>query len=210
MAKDTLNAAEVTAMLHLVADAIIVAEPLLSQADRDLGDGDHGLGMARGMNAAKEALAVGEFTTVDQPLVTMGQAMMSSMGGASGVVFGTVFRGGKVLKEQANLDSAGLAAWLQSAAEGVMKRGGAKPGDKTMIDALVPAADKASEVAGQPLGDAITAVADAAEAGKEASKAMIATMGRAKTLGERSVGFPDAGALSMTIIFGTMRDYICS
>lgn len=197
-------------MLHLVADAIIAAEPLLSQADRDLGDGDHGIGMARGMNAAKEALAAGGFSTVDEPLVATGKAMMSSMGGASGVVFGTVFRGGKELKGSNLLDSPGLAKWLQSAADGVMKRGGAKPGDKTMIDALVPAAEKAAEVQSLSLPEAVTAVADAAEAGKEASKAMIATMGRAKTLGEKSVGFPDAGALSMTIIFSTMRDYICS
>ncbi len=210
MAKESLNAEETTAMLHLVADAIIVAEPQLSQADRDLGDGDHGIGMSRGMNAAKEALSAGEFSTVDEPLVATGKAMMSSMGGASGVVFGTVFRGGKELKGSEKLDSQGLAKWLRSAADGVMKRGGAKPGDKTMIDALVPAAEKAEEVQTLSLPEAITAVAEAAEAGKEASKAMVATMGRAKTLGERSVGFPDAGALSMTIIFGTMRDYICS
>ena len=86
-----MNAAEVKSMLLQVADAIIAAEPQLSQADRDLGDGDHGIGMARGMNAAKEALAA-DFSTVDEPLVAMGKAMMESMGGASGVVFGTVFR----------------------------------------------------------------------------------------------------------------------
>ncbi len=209
MAKETLDTAQTKEMLLQVADAIIAAEPELSQADRDLGDGDHGLGMSRGMTAAKEALEAGQFSTVDEPLVATGQAMMSSMGGASGVVFGTVFRGGRALKGSESLDSAGLAAWLQSAAEGVMKRGGAKPGDKTMIDALVPAAEKAAEFAAQRLPDAISAVAEAAEAGKEASKEMVASMGRAKTLGERSVGFPDAGALSMTIIFGTMRDYVC-
>jgi len=91
-----------------------------------------------------------------------------------------------------------------------MARGGAKPGDKTMIDALYPAAEKAAEVAGSSLPEAITAVAAAATAGKEASKAMIATMGRAKTLGEQSIGHPDAGACSVVVIFDAMKEYICS
>ena len=89
-----------------------------------------------------------------------------------------------------------------------MNRGKAKLGDKTMVDALHPAADKAQEVAAQPLGDALAAVAAAAEAGKDSSKAMIATLGRAKTLGQASIGHPDAGALSVTVICAAMCDYV--
>ena len=89
-----------------------------------------------------------------------------------------------------------------------MTRGGAKPGDKTMVDALAPAADKGAEVAGLPLPEAIAAVAQAAADGREASKAMIATMGRAKTLGEQSIGHPDAGACSVAVIFQAMSDYV--
>ena len=92
--------------------------------------------------------------------------------------------------------------------EGVMKRGGAKPGDKTMIDAVAPAAAKARESVGLPLTEALKAVAAAAEAGKEASKDMIAQFGRAKTLGEACLGFPDAGACSVVIMLSTMRDYV--
>jgi len=207
--KTSLNTEEVVAMLHMVADAVIAAEPILTDADRALGDGDHGLGMQRGMNAAKEALDAETFESVDGPFTAFGKAMMSSMGGASGVVFGTVFRGGgRELKGVETFDSTALSSLLNAAAEGVMKKGGAKPGDKTMLDALVPAAEKAKEVSSQPLPDAIRAVADAAEAGKEASKDMIATMGRAKTLGERSLGKADAGAVSVTVILSTMRDYI--
>ena len=88
-----------------------------------------------------------------------------------------------------------------------MKRGGAKPGQKTMIDALDPAAMKAAEVADLPISEALAAIAEAAEAGKEASTGMMATMGRAKTLGEKSVGLPDAGAISVAVIFAAMRDY---
>ena len=78
-----------------------------------------------------------------------------------------------------------------------MKRGGAKPGDKTMIDALAPAAEEAGKVIGKPLPEALAAVAAAAEAGKDASKAMVAQFGRAKTLGDACIGFPDAGACSI-------------
>jgi len=195
-------------MMLRVADAIIEAEPMLSQADRDLGDGDHGLGMKRGMEAVKAQLEPMEPSSVEQVFVSTGTAMMTSMGGASGAIFGTVFRaGGKALAGRAVFDSEGLALLREAALEGVMKRGGAKPGDKTMIDAVAPAAAKARESITLPLPTALTAVAAAAEAGKEASKAMIAQFGRAKTLGEACLGFPDAGACSVVIMLSTMRDY---
>lgn len=211
MPKTSLTTEDVLAMMRAVADAIIAAEPILTDADRALGDGDHGLGMQRGMVAAKEAIDSGSFETPGEVMVQFGKAMMETMGGASGVVFGTVFRGGgRAIKEASAFDSAALAAMLQAAAEGVMQKGGAKPGDKTMLDALVPASEKAQEVSSQPLPEALTAVAASAEAGKDASKDMIATMGRAKTLGERSLGHPDAGAVSVTIILSTMRDFVAA
>ena len=210
MPKSSLSKDEVKAMLLQVADRIIEAEPMLSEADRNLGDGDHGLGMARGMNAVKEKLA-GDVESIEKAFSNTGMAMMSSMGGASGAIFGTLWRnGGKALAGRDSFDAQGLADLIKAGLEGVMTRGGAKPGDKTMIDALHPASVKAQEVASLPLNEAITAVAAAAEAGKEASKAMIATMGRAKTLGEQSIGHPDAGACSVVVIFDTMRDYICA
>ncbi len=200
---------QVRLMMLKVADAIIVAEPMLSQADRDLGDGDHGLGMKRGMEAVKAQLEPLDAASVEQVLVTTGTAMMTSMGGASGAIFGTVYRaGGKALAGRELLDSEGMILFLKAALEGVMKRGGAKPGDKTMIDALAPAADKAQEFIGKPLTESLPAIAAAAEAGKEASKDMIAQFGRAKTLGEACLGFPDAGALSVTIMLQTMAAFV--
>jgi phosphoenolpyruvate---glycerone phosphotransferase subunit DhaL len=200
---------QVRLMMIQVADAIIAAEAMLSQADRDLGDGDHGLGMKRGMEAVKVQLEPMEPSSVEQVFVSTGTAMMSSMGGASGALFGTVYRaGGKALAGREFLDSEGLALLLEAALEGVMKRGGAKPGDKTMIDALAPAAAKAREVVALDLPEAFKAVAAAAESGKEASKAMIAQFGRAKTLGPACLGFPDAGACSVTIMLSTMRDFV--
>ncbi|MBL9143201.1 MAG: dihydroxyacetone kinase subunit L [Verrucomicrobiaceae bacterium] len=210
MPKTALTKDEVKEMLILVADRIIENEPMLSEADRNLGDGDHGLGMKRGMEAVKEKLA-GGVDSVEKAFANTGMAMMSSMGGASGAIFGTLWRnGGKALAGREAFDGQGLADLIKAGLEGVMARGGAKPGDKTMIDALHPAMLKAQEVAALPLNDAITAVAQAASDGRDASKAMIATMGRAKTLGEGSIGFPDAGACSVAVIFDAMRDYICA
>lgn len=209
MAKETLDTEGVRQMMLAVADAIIAAEPELTDADRNLGDGDHGLGMQRGLTAAKEKLEEGGFAGVDKVISAVGMAMMTSMGGASGAIFGTMFRnGGKALKGREELDSEGLALMLEAGAEGVMTRGGAKPGDKTMIDSLVPAAEKARECSGETLADAAAAVAQAGEDGREASKALVATMGRAKTLGEKSVGHPDAGACSVAIILRTMADFV--
>lgn len=212
MPQSALTAPEVKAMLLLVAERVIAAEPQLSEADRNLGDGDHGLGMQRGLTAAREKLSAlpdDGSVTIDKLFSTVGLAMMSSMGGASGAIFGTLFRdGGKALAGKESFGAPELAAFLRAACDGVMTRGKAKPGDKTMVDALHPAAAKAAEDAAEPLLSALSSVVAAAEAGRDASKAMIAVFGRARSLGEAAIGFPDAGALSVTVILGAMRDYV--
>jgi dihydroxyacetone kinase-like protein len=211
MPKTSLNKDEVKAMLLLVTERIIAAEPMLSEADRNLGDGDHGLGMQRGMTAAKDKLNAGEPESIEKAFSSVGMAMMSSMGGASGAIFGTFFRnGGKALAGKDSFDAVALAAFLQAGVDGVKQRGGASVGDKTVVDSMEPAAKKAAEVSSASLPEAITAVSAAAEEGKEASKAMVAKFGRAKTLGEGCIGHPDAGALSVTVIIAAMKDYISS
>jgi len=207
MAKETLSINETRDMMLAVADKIIESEPILSEADRALGDGDHGVGMERGMNAVKEALEGEDFACVGKVFMGVGMAMMSSMGGASGAVFGMLFRGGgKAIKGSETLGAAEVATFLKEGTAEVMTKGGAKAGDKTMVDALLPAAEGAAGATGS-VSEALAGAAAGAEAGKEASKAMIATMGRAKTLGEKSVGLPDAGAVSVAIIAATMRDF---
>lgn len=207
MAKETLSINETRDMMLAVADKIIESEPILSEADRALGDGDHGVGMERGMNAVKEALAGEEFACVGKVFMGVGMAMMSSMGGASGAVFGMLFRGGgKSIKGSETLGAAEVATFFKEGTDEVMTKGGAKAGDKTMVDALLPCAEGAAAAQGS-VSEALAGAAAGAEAGKEASKAMIATMGRAKTLGEKSVGLPDAGAVSVAIIAATMRDF---
>ena len=209
MGKQSLSVDETVAMMRSVADKIIESEPVLTDADRALGDGDHGVGMERGMTAVKEKLDEGGFASVDKVFTAVGMAMMSSMGGASGAIFGTLFRGGgKSIGASESFDAAALASLLREGCDGVMKRGGAKPGDKTMIDALDPAAQVAGENLGTPLDEALAKVAAAGEAGRDASEGMIATMGRAKTLGESSLGKPDAGAVSVAIILRQMSDFV--
>lgn len=211
MGKKSLSIDQTRDMMLAVADKIIASEGILSDADRALGDGDHGIGMERGMGAVKEALADQTFSSVGKVFMAVGMAMMSSMGGASGAVFGTLFRsGGKALGDCETFGATEVATFFREGTDGVMARGGAKPGDKTMVDALAPAADKAAKVAEKDVDKALAAVADAAEAGKQASEGMIATMGRAKTMGKNSIGKPDAGAVSVAIIAAAMRDYAAS
>ncbi|MFN0126015.1 MAG: dihydroxyacetone kinase subunit DhaL [Verrucomicrobiales bacterium] len=214
MPQTGLTPAEVKAMLLLMAERVIAAEPILSEADRNLGDGDHGLGMQRGLTAAREkllALPDDGSVTIDKLFSTVGMAMMSSMGGASGAIFGTLFRdGGRALAGKAGFAAPELAAFLRAACDGVMTRGKANPGDKTMVDALHPAATQAEEAASLPLPEALAAAAAAAAAGRDASKDMIAVFGRARGLGEGARGFPDAGAISVTVILDAMREYVDS
>ena len=209
MGKENLDLSDTIEMVKQVALSIIDSEPLLTDADRNLGDGDHGLGMERGMKAVIEKIESSSFNQISDVFKSAGMAMMSSMGGASGALFGTLFRnGGKALDGEETLNSDGLKSFLNAANEGVKSRGGASPGDKTMIDALEPAAQEASENISLPLYELISLVSQAADRGKEESKEMIATMGRAKTLGERSLGHPDAGACSVAIILKSMSEFI--
>jgi len=209
MGKENLDLSDTIEMVKQVALSIIDSEPYLTDADRNLGDGDHGLGMERGMKAVIEKIESSSFNQISDVFKSAGMAMMSSMGGASGALFGTLFRnGGKALDGEETLNSEGLKNFLNAANDGVKLRGGASPGDKTMIDALEPAAREASENISLPLYELISLVSQAADRGKEESKDMIATMGRAKTLGERSLGHPDAGACSVAIILKSISEFI--
>ena len=154
MPKETLSPAECRDMMLAVADAIIAAEPVLTDADRALGDGDHGIGMSRGMNAVKDKLAGQEFESVEKVFTTMGMAMMSSMGGASGAVFGTLFRaGGKALTGAESFGSRELAAFFTAASEGVQTRGGAKVGNSMRAE------DGRNYVAGGAVGALLAGLA---------------------------------------------------
>jgi dihydroxyacetone kinase-like protein len=195
-------------MMAYVAQKMVESEPVLTKFDQAIGDGDHGIGMERGFKAVGELLESDyQPEDVSKLLLKIGTTMMSTMGGASGAIFGTLFRSGaKSIKGTKELDTAALATFLAGGLQGVYERGGAKPGDKTMIDALVAAAEKAEKSTGS-LTDSLPEIAKAAQQGVEATKDMIATTGKAKTLGERSLGHPDPGAMSMAFILQFMNEF---
>ncbi|WP_066454350.1 dihydroxyacetone kinase subunit DhaL [Anaerotruncus rubiinfantis] len=207
---ETLNAAAAREMLLCAADAIIRQKSLLTELDSQIGDGDHGIGMARGMKKAQEALGKldGE-SNVYQCFSDMGKAMLLSMGGASGVIFGTMFMGGtKGHEPQSNLSSEEFVALMTGSLRAIKDRGKAAVGDKTMVDAFEPAVDAMRAHANEGFAAMLAAAAAAAEQGAKSTKAYQAKFGRAKSLMERAVGHMDSGAVSTAIIFRAMSDYM--
>ncbi|WP_070964011.1 dihydroxyacetone kinase subunit DhaL [Vibrio sonorensis] len=203
-----MDALDAKNMMAYVADQMVASEPVLTKFDQTIGDGDHGIGMERGFKAVGELLNSDYHPEdVSKLLLKIGSTMMATMGGASGAIFGTLFRSGaKAIKGATVLDTATLHAFLKAGLEGVYERGGAKPGDKTMIDALVAAVETSEHLVGT-LEDNLPIIAQAALLGVEATKDMIATTGKAKTLGERSLGHPDPGAMSMAFILQFMSEF---
>lgn len=195
-------------MLVAMCDAITDNVDLLTKADQAIGDGDHGVGMARGFAAAKKAVESAEPASVGDLFKAGGAAIMATSGGASGVIFGMFLKApAKSLTEQ-TLDAAGYATWLSAAAAQIQARGKAKPGDKTMVDAIVPAAEAAEAAVPEGLVAVAEAAAAGAHEGKDSTVDMVATFGKAKALGDRAKGHPDPGALSTTILLDTAVGYI--
>ncbi|HLS15508.1 MAG TPA: dihydroxyacetone kinase subunit DhaL [Beutenbergiaceae bacterium] len=204
----TLDLTQLRQVLIGACQAIIDAREELTRADRAIGDGDHGSGMSRGFTAARDALQEAELSTAGDAFKTVGSAVLASSGGASGAVFGTMFRApGKVLQDQV-LTADGLSSALQEAAAGVRARGRAEPGQKTMLDALVPAAQAAQDAQPGGLLAVARAAADAAAAGSAATTDLVARVGKAKSLGERSLGHRDPGAISVAILLEAIAEGI--
>ncbi len=209
MAKSQLTLEETRVMFLSVAEGMEASKDLLTQADKAIGDGDHGVGMARGFEAVRQKLESQAFAGLDELFKAVGSTLMASIGGASGAIFGTYFKGGaKGLGGLQVFDSRALALFLVDGLEAVQTRGKAKPGDKTMVDAAQPAALRARELETMPLDQALTAVMQAAQQGMEKTKELVATTGKAKTLGERSLGHADPGAISTYLIFKSMSEYV--
>jgi dihydroxyacetone kinase-like protein len=206
-----LTITEATAMFIHVAQRMQESADLLTQADKAIGDGDHGIGMARGFAAVQAKLSASPPATVADLLKTTGMALLTSIGGASGVIFGTLFRGGaRNLTDATIFNAETLSRMLADGLTAVQERGKANPGDKTMVDALAPAAAKSTEMAMSTLDEALPAVAEAARLGMEETKDMVAATGKARALGPRAIGFADPGALSMYLILDFMAQYVTS
>ena len=195
-----VDAAALTAWVREFARLVHDQRDTLTQLDSAIGDADHGANLDRGMTAAVAAL---EATPSDDPaavLKTVATTLIKTVGGASGPLYGTFFlRASGALDGE---DGPALAAALRAGYDGVVARGKAERGDKTMLDALGPACDALDEAlaAGKPLGEALNAAAEAAARGRDATEPLVARKGRASYLGERSVGHVDPGAASATLL----------
>lgn len=199
----------VLAWLRRSALALHEQRDYLTGLDAAIGDGDHGINMDRGFTAVMAKLPTVAEADVGTILKTVGTTLVSTVGGASGPLYGTAFlRAGTALAGKQELQAGDVVAGLEAALEGVMARGRAQRGEKTMVDALGPAVDalKASVAADQSLSEALHAAADAAAQGMEATIPLVATKGRASYLGERSAGHQDPGATSTILLLRAVFD----
>ncbi|WP_211882054.1 dihydroxyacetone kinase subunit DhaL [Pseudarthrobacter albicanus] len=177
----------------------------LIDLDRPIGDSDHGENMDRGFRAVMDKLAESPPETPAAALKLTAMTLMSKVGGAAGPLYGTAFlRASTALGDLADVDAATLVAALRAARDGIVARGKAETGDKTMVDAWTPAVEAAAAAAGDG-GDGdvhtvLLAAAEAAEAGAVSTDPMLARKGRASYLGERSIGHRDPGAVSSALI----------
>lgn len=187
--------------------AVTAQREWLTELDSAIGDADHGANMARGMSAVSDRLVDSAPDTLDELLKTVGMTLVSSVGGASGPLYGTLFlRVGMNAGSVTELDGPAFAAALRTGLDGVVARGKAEVGDKTMLDAMVPALDAMDQTLseGGSIAEASRAAADAAGVGRDATEPLVARKGRASYLGERSAGHLDPGAASTAILFETL------
>jgi phosphoenolpyruvate---glycerone phosphotransferase subunit DhaL len=206
---DTINA-----WLAGAEERIKSESDYLTQLDAAIGDGDHGTNMRRGFDAVGKALAgQSEGTPPGRLLIVAGKTLVSTVGGASGPLWGSALRrAGRTLGEADAFDGQELAAALDAAIEGVVELGAASPGDKTMVDALTPAATALRGALDSELSleEAVQVASRAARSGAEATVPMRARKGRASYLGERSIGHQDPGATSAALILEALSQAVAS
>ena len=216
---ETIDTAAVTAWMRAFAAAVAEHRDELTALDAAIGDADHGINMDRGMQAVvakldaaapgdgdagrADAAGAGATPGVGALLKAVGMTLVSTVGGAAGPLYGTLFlRMAAAAGDAATLDVAGFAAALAAGVAGVRERGKAEPGDKTMVDALLPAVAALTDAVGGglPGGEALRAAAAGAERGMLATVPLVARKGRASYLGERSAGTQDPGATSSWLL----------
>lgn len=195
--------------LQQLAQALHENRGYLTQLDSPIGDADHGINMDRGFKAVIDKLPTVANMDIGSILKTVGTTLVSTVGGASGPLYGTAFlRAGMATAGKYELFEADYTTMLEAALEGIRARGKAQPGEKTIVDALTPALAAAREAQAQGLdiSQITRSASDAAEAGMKATIPMLATKGRASYLGERSIGHQDPGATSSWLMLKTLAD----
>ncbi len=202
-----ITTADLASVLEVFADRIHAAREELTALDSAIGDADHGINMDRGMTAVRELLPGLRDGDAGTLFKQSGMKLISTVGGASGPLYGTLFlRMGTAFADAHEVSTEQLAAALRAALEGVVQRGKAVLDDKTMVDAMTPAVEAFEAAAGSDLRAALTEAASAAAAGRDRVTPLIARKGRASYLGERSANHQDPGATSTAILFESLRD----
>jgi dihydroxyacetone kinase-like protein len=203
-----MDATTITSWMREIDASVRAERDHLVQLDAAIGDADHGINMTRGFAAVVQALGADPASPPGKLLILAGRTLVSTVGGASGPLWGSALRsGGRTLGDQPTFDGAQLVDVLAAALASVKDLGTASLGDKTMVDALEPAVDALRErlAAGDSVGTALDASAAAAESGMRATIPLQARKGRASYLGERSVGHQDPGATSTALIMRALQ-----
>ena len=197
-------------IIEKISDEIIKNEEYLTELDREIGDGDHGVNLARGFTEIKNQLNNFKDLPVSDVFTKMGMTLLTKVGGASGAIYGTAFMSaGTYLKGKTEFDNQVLGT-LNSMIEGIQRRGKAVLGEKTMLDTIIPTYNflEKSFNEGKTFKDIKNEVIEVAKNSMEATKDIIATKGRASYLGERSVGHTDPGAMSSYLMIKTVCENI--
>ena len=193
-----------------IGETITENKDFLTDLDREIGDADHGINMTRGFHAVAEKVPA-DLEDIGAALKKAGMTLLSTVGGASGPLYGTAYmEAGKVMAGKTTMTAEDFKASLEAAIAGIQKRGKAVKGEKTMLDALIPALETytAAIEGGADMAAALDEACKAANEGIEFTKTIIATKGRASYLGERSIGHQDPGATSATLTLETIRDFL--
>lgn len=189
-----------------LADRIIENRAYLSEIDGKIGDGDHGVNMAKGFGMAADRIR-GNDMSLATAFDTLGTVLMTEIGGSMGPLYGVMFtQFAETIEGSSSIDAGTFSAMLSNGLDGIQSIGSAKVGDKTLLDTLVPAIEAfdAANAGGKPFPEALDALVVAAEKGRDSTRDLVAKIGRASRLGERSVGVLDAGATSCALILETL------
>lgn len=208
---EAIDSAALLDILQAMAKKMESEKDYLTELDNEIADGDHGINLARGFAAVEEKLPSLAGKDIGTILKTAGMQLVSKVGGASGALYGTFFmKAGMAAKGLDTLDGAALVKILGAGVEGIKSRGKATTGEKTMLDAWVPALEAldAGLTSGQSLADALGDAVGAAEEGVEYTKTIIATKGRASYIGERSLGHQDPGATSTLYMLQVLQQAV--
>ena len=205
----SLDTKQMGAFVDGMAKNIEADKDYLSELDNEIGDGDHGINLARGFEAVEKKLPSLAGGDIGALLKGVGMQLVSTVGGASGPLYGTAFmKAGMACKGLTEIDGPAFVKAMEAAVDGIKMRGKATEGEKTMLDALCPALKVLQDdvTAGKSLKEALQDAAQAAEKGVEYTKTIIATKGRASYLGERSLGHQDPGATSSLYLLQVLAE----